>query len=197
MIPTNEIIQGDVLEFLRELPAECADLVIADPPYNLNKDFGIGVRHSDVETWLHWSAQWLAELKRILSPSGNLFVYSIHHFACFLQCRLYEMDLIYRRQIIWHYENGWSMYKNGPACHYEPLLWFAKRADSTFHVIREPYKSQARLKHKITKNGDSRRLLDADSQTNGRRIQHRSPLTFAGAWCDTSRMRVTLFWCRS
>ncbi|MCH8342436.1 MAG: site-specific DNA-methyltransferase [Planctomycetes bacterium] len=153
MIPTNEIIQGDVLEFLRELPAECADLVIADPPYNLNKDFGIGVRHSDVETWLHWSAQWLAELKRILSPSGNLFVYSIHHFACFLQCRLYEMDLIYRRQIIWHYENGWSMYKNGPACHYEPLLWFAKRADSTFHVIREPYKSQARLKHKITKNG--------------------------------------------
>ena len=52
-----------------------------------------------------------------------------------------------------HYENGWSKYKTGPACHYEPILWFAHRDDSTFHVIREPYKSEERLRHAITKNG--------------------------------------------
>jgi site-specific DNA-methyltransferase (adenine-specific) len=61
--------------------------------------------------------------------------------------------LQYRRQIIWYYENGWSKYRNGPACHYEPILWFAHRSDSTFHVIREPYKSEERLRHTITKNG--------------------------------------------
>jgi DNA modification methylase len=66
---------------------------------------------------------------------------------------MYEMGLEYRRQIIWNYENGWSKYRRSPACHYEPILWFAKSADSTFHVIREPYKSQARLRHPITKNG--------------------------------------------
>src|SRR6266704_5492214 len=66
---------------------------------------------------------------------------------------MYEIGLQYRRQIIWHYENGWSKYTNAPACHYEPILWFAHRNDSTFHVIREPYKSQERLRHRITKNG--------------------------------------------
>lgn len=66
---------------------------------------------------------------------------------------LYDLGLVYRRQIIWFYENGWSKYKNGPACHYEPILWFAKSANSAYHTIREPYKSLERLKHKITKNG--------------------------------------------
>jgi DNA modification methylase len=32
-------------------------------------------------------------------------------------------------------------------------LWFAKTQSSTYHTIREPYKSTERLKHKITKNG--------------------------------------------
>src|SRR5439155_26033623 len=50
-------------------------------------------------------------------------------------------------------ENGFSRHFNAPACHYEPILWFAKQTDSTFHVIREPYKSQERLRHTITKNG--------------------------------------------
>jgi site-specific DNA-methyltransferase (adenine-specific) len=36
---------------------------------------------------------------------------------------------------------------------YEPLLWFSKTSEFTFHEIREPYKSQQRIKNKITKNG--------------------------------------------
>jgi DNA modification methylase len=63
------------------------------------------------------------------------------------------MGLKYRRQIIWFYENGFSTYKNAPATHYEPLLWFSKTDKYTYHTIREPYKSQERLKNKITKNG--------------------------------------------
>lgn len=59
----------------------------------------------------------------------------------------------YRRQIIWHYENGFSSYKRNLATHYEPLLWFSKTDSYCFHEIREPYKSADRLKNKITKNG--------------------------------------------
>lgn len=143
------------MDFLRGLPDECANLVIADPPYSLNKDreFGEGAYLETKAEWLAWCKKWLLEAKRILQPQGNLFVYAIHHNACFLQTYLYELGLEYRRQIIWYYENGWSKYRNGPACHYEPILWFARRSDSTFHTIREPYKSEERLRHAITKNG--------------------------------------------
>jgi site-specific DNA-methyltransferase (adenine-specific) len=155
MIAENAIYHGDVIEFLRKLPDGYADLIVADPPYSLSKDreFGAGAFFSNREQWLAWCKQWLMEAKRILKPSGNLFVYAIHHNACFLQTYMYEIGLQYRRQIIWHYENGWSKYRNSPACHYEPILWFALEGDSTFHVIREPYKSEARLRHTITKNG--------------------------------------------
>ncbi len=151
----NAIHVGDALEFLRTLSDECADLIIADPPYSLRKDreFGEGAFMETHGEWLSWCREWLTEAKRLLKPNGNIFVYAIHHNACFLTTFLYELGLVYRRQIIWHYENGWSKYKNSPACHYEPIIWFSRVPSSTFHVIREPYKSTERLKHTITKNG--------------------------------------------
>jgi DNA modification methylase len=155
VIKANKIFEGDVLDFLRGLPDECADLIIADPPYNLKKDreFGEGAFFDSTADWFDWCKLWLDESKRILKPMGNLFVYGIHHYACFLQVYMYEIGLEYRRQIIWYYENGWSKYRQGPACHYEPILWFAHTQTSTFHVIREPYKSSDRLRHPIKKNG--------------------------------------------
>lgn len=155
MIPSNYIVHGDALDLMRSLPDNCVDIIIADPPYSLAKDreFGEGAYFSSRDKWFHWCKEWINESKRILSPSGNIFIYAIHHNACFLQCYLYEIGLEYRRQVIWHYENGWSKYRNSLACHYEPILWFARSKDSTFHTIREPYKSKQRLRHKITKNG--------------------------------------------
>jgi site-specific DNA-methyltransferase (adenine-specific) len=155
MIEENAIHFGDAVAWMRTLPDACADLIIADPPYSLDKDreFGKGAFFESRDEWLSWCKVWLIDAKRLLKPRGNLFVYAIHHNACFLQTYLYEIGLQYRRQIIWNYENGWSKYRNGPACHYEPILWFAHQQDSTFHVIREPYKSQDRIRHTITKNG--------------------------------------------
>jgi len=153
MISTDYIHLGDTREFMRTLPDEAINLIIADPPYNIDKDFGPGSFFADEATWLQWSREWLEEAQRLLHPQGNIFVYAIHWNVCFLQCLLFELGFVYRRQIIWYYENGWSKYRNGPACHYEPLLWFAKSPNSTYHLIREPYKSQKRLQHRITKNG--------------------------------------------
>ncbi len=136
MIQTDSIYAGDALEFIGGLPDASADLIIADPPYSLEKDkeFGEGAFFNSREEWLVWCKRWLTEANRILKPTGNLFVYCIHHNACFLQCYMYELGLEYRRQIIWHYENGFSKHSNAPACHYEPILWFAKQQD--FDVSR-------------------------------------------------------------
>lgn len=151
----DSVIQGDCIEGMRRLPADCADLVIADPPYNLDKDFGAWKETERKAQWLPWCKDWLAECHRIMRPGASIFVYGIHHHLCWLQCHMYEMGLTYRRQIIWHYENGFAGYTKSLAAHYEPILWFSKGDSFTYHPIREPYKSTERLKHKITKNGKS------------------------------------------
>ena len=150
----NMILNKDCIEGMRELPSECGDLVIADPPYNLNKDFGAWKESERRDEWLPWSKRWLDEVGRLLKPGGNVFVYGIHRHLCWLQCYMYEMGLEYQRQIVWYYENGFAGYsKRTLAAHYEPLLWFSNGKGYTYHPIREPYKSTERLRYKITKNG--------------------------------------------
>lgn len=149
----NEIILGDCLHGMRQLPSGIASLIIADPPYNLAKDFGEWKETQQAHRWLPWCKEWLAECQRLLTDQGSIFVYGIHHHLCWLQCHMYDLGLRYRRQIIWHYENGFAGYTKSLAAHYEPILWFSKSDQFIYHPIREPYKSTDRLKYKINKNG--------------------------------------------
>ena len=150
----NTIQIGDCVQGMDDLKKNSINLIVADPPYNLNKDFGIWKEDAMRKDWKNWSRSWLAAAYRVLSEEGNIFVYGIHHHQCWIQCIMYELGFVYRRQIIWYYENGFARYGNRTInANYEPLLWFSKSNDYIFHEIREPYKSKERLKHKITKNG--------------------------------------------
>ncbi len=149
----GQVVLHDCVAGLRALPSACADLIVADPPYNLEKNFGAWNEKERKHEWLPWCREWLGECNRLLKPGGSIFVYGIHHHLCWIQCHLYELGLNYRRQIIWHYENGFAGYTKTLAAHYEPLLWFSKGESFSYHPIREPYKSIERLKHPINKNG--------------------------------------------
>ncbi|MFA7049657.1 MAG: site-specific DNA-methyltransferase [Patescibacteria group bacterium] len=141
---------------MKNLPNNSVDLIIIDPPYNLNKNFGNNSdRWEKVEDWFNWSKKWINESNRVLKRDGSIFVYGIHNYIGYLQCYLYEIGLKYGRMFIWFYENGWSGYIKKPSANYEPILWFTKSDKYTYIPIREPYKSIDRIKYKITKNGKS------------------------------------------
>jgi len=150
----QKIVTGDCIQGMRTLEDGSFNLIIADPPYNLNKDFGQWKETEKRSEWKDWMHEWLKESLRLLSDRGNIFVYGIHHHQCWVQCMMYELGFLYRRQIIWSYENGFAGYsKRSLNAFYEPILWFSKTDKYIYHPVREPYKSKERLKHKITKNG--------------------------------------------
>lgn len=149
----GEVVLGDCVESLRALPSASAQLIIADPPYNIGPAFGIDQEWTRSNDWLPWVRSWLGECERVLAPGGSIFVYGIHHYIGHVQVEMYKLGLDYRRMIIWNYENGWSRSTRTLATHYEPLLWFSKGEGYTYHTIREPYKSTDRLKNRIIKNG--------------------------------------------
>lgn len=148
----NRIIRGDVIELLRMIPSGSADLVIADPPYGIDKDFGKPDSWKSISEWKDWCWSWLSECKRILKGDGSILLYGISHYICYNQVQLYDLGMQYRRQIIWHYENGFCGNRNLRAT-YEPLLWFSMSEKHYFKEIREPYKSADRLKYNVNKNG--------------------------------------------
>ena len=153
--PSNVILNTDCIEGMRSLPDGFCNLIIADPPYNLGKDFGAWKEVERKSEWKEWTRAWLAEALRLLSMRGNIFVYGIHHHQCWCKCMMYELGFSYRRQIIWHYENGFGGYsRRSLNAYYEFILWFSRTERYIYHPVREPYKSQERLKHRITmKNG--------------------------------------------
>lgn len=54
---SKKIIQGDALIELKKLPSESVDLIFADPPYNIGKDF-----------------EGMVECHRILAPQGSMYI---------------------------------------------------------------------------------------------------------------------------
>jgi site-specific DNA-methyltransferase (adenine-specific) len=69
------VLLQDAFEALPRLPAGIADLVLADPPYNIDMDFhGVGFRALDLDGYSAWLRGWLPELWRILRPGGTLYI---------------------------------------------------------------------------------------------------------------------------
>ena len=89
----DRVILEDCIQGMKGLPDGSVDLVIADPPYNLEKDFGAWKEKERKSEWLPWSKKWLDECNRVLAESGSIFVYGIHHHLCWLQCYMYANQI--------------------------------------------------------------------------------------------------------
>lgn len=74
----GQLYQGDCLELLRSLPDASVDMVFADPPFNLGKQYGKGISDQlRADEYLRWSKSWLAESVRVLAAGGSLFVFNL------------------------------------------------------------------------------------------------------------------------
>lgn len=74
----GRLFQGDCLELMATMSDESVDLVFADPPFNLNKDYGQGINDKLAEhEYLEWCAAWVKECVRILAPGGAFYLYNL------------------------------------------------------------------------------------------------------------------------
>jgi site-specific DNA-methyltransferase (adenine-specific) len=99
----QDIIHGDSLTILPTLAANSAQIIIADPPYNIGKDFGNNSDKRSLEEYLKWSEEWIKECIRILKPNGTMFIYGFSEILALILGRV-PLE-INRRWVIWHYTN--------------------------------------------------------------------------------------------
>jgi site-specific DNA-methyltransferase (adenine-specific) len=134
----QEVVQGDAIHFLPTLEADSAQIIIADPPYNIGKDFGNNSDKQPMDEYLLWCEKWIAECLRVLKPNGTMFIYGFSEILALILSRVpYNIN---RRWIVWHYTN-----KNVPSLNFWQrshesiiVLW---KSDKVFHrdEIREAY----------------------------------------------------------
>lgn len=75
LLELNKIYNEDCLEFMRRLPSEYIDLIIADPPYyKIVKDEWDN-QWTSKEEYIDWCLEWTKECYRILKTGSLLYVW--------------------------------------------------------------------------------------------------------------------------
>ena len=72
-LPLDTIIQGDCLEVMQTFPDKSVDLIFADPPFNVGKDYGAGVKGDSRIDYRDWCAGWITECFRVLKDTGSFY----------------------------------------------------------------------------------------------------------------------------
>lgn len=156
--PTEpHIIHGNCVDGMAGLPDNSVDAVIADPPYDIGKDFGNNSTKLSKEDYCKWCQEWIDESVRVLKPNGTLFIYGFAEFLSYVQvlcCSEWNC-----RYLQWHYINKVSpAAKFWQRTHESVLMVWKCDGFPTFDrdAVRVPYtetflKNAAGKKRKIGK----------------------------------------------
>jgi len=137
----NRIILGDCVTGLAQLPPAWADLVIADPPYNLTKSYGQAVfSRLGAAEYRAWTEQWIAAAVRSLKPNGSIYICIDWESSALIQ-EILGRHLIIKNRITWKRDKG-----RGAAANWKNNMediWFAVAGENyTFNLdavkVRKP-----------------------------------------------------------
>ncbi|MAI59319.1 MAG: site-specific DNA-methyltransferase [Rhodobacteraceae bacterium] len=144
---SHSFICGDVQETLKSFNADTFDLVIADPPYNIiiNQETKLPGNHGletmggawkifgehwdklDFSSYLKFTLDYLAEVKRVVKPSGSIWIFGTYHNIGTVNIcmRLLEIEII--NEVIWYKSNAFPNLANRRlTASHETILWAHK-----------------------------------------------------------------------
>jgi site-specific DNA-methyltransferase (adenine-specific) len=129
-----EIITGDALIELGNIKSGSVDLIVADPPYNIGKNYGNNHDIQGFEEYLLFSRNWLAQAHRVLKPTGTLYVFMGFRFISYLYDIIdREFQMYFNSWIVWHYTQGMGKTK-GFSPRHDDILMFTKTKDFKFNL---------------------------------------------------------------
>ena len=136
----NRLIWGDNLHIMRQLPSRSIDLIYIDPPFFSGRQYNVmwgdanemrsfnDIWEDGMPGYLIWLNARLYEMKRLLKPTGSIYVHCDWHASHYIKV---EMDKVFghynfRNEIIWRigWVSGFKTRKRGWIRNHETLLYY-------------------------------------------------------------------------
>ena len=160
----NKIINADLFEAVKYIPEKSVDLLITDPPYNINKAFGdMHFTEKSRREYLEYTEKWLDAVMSLLKDTASVYVCCDWKSSSVIEEAL-RCRLNIRNRITWQREKGrgaGANWKNGM----EDIWYGTVSNDYTFNLdavklrkkVVAPYKNEGVPKDwEETENGNFR-----------------------------------------
>ena len=141
VLALNTIAVGDCIKEMARLPAECVDLVFADPPYNLQLESTLSRPDQSLvdavdEDWDkfegladydRFTKAWLAAARRLMKKDATIFVIGSYHNIFRVGSILQDQGFWILNDIIWRKANPMPNFRGRRFTNaHETLIWAAK-----------------------------------------------------------------------
>ena len=153
----NQIIHGDCIEVMQQIPSDSIDVTFADPPFNLKKKYGTYKDEKETEDYLRWCKQWILEMVRITKPSGSIFLHNIPKWLTYYTEFLNEVA-DFRHWIAWDAPTA-PMGKTLQPSHYGILFYAKNQRKNKFYEIRYPHKRCRKCGYLLKDYGGKKKIL--------------------------------------
>ena len=139
-VPLSELVgkvhHTDCITLMKSMRAKSVQTVFADPPFNLNKKYNSYQDNLELDDYMNWTQQWVAEVARVLKDDGSFFLYNIPRLLVQTVPLLNDL-LEFRHWIAWN-SNGKPLGKTLQPAHYG-ILYYTKTRQSKFYDVRAPH----------------------------------------------------------
>lgn len=146
-------ICGDSIKILKKINEKSINLIFADPPYNIGKNFGNNIdKWDEVDEYIEWCKLWIDECFRILKDDGVMYFMIATQYMPFLDVYVSKKYNVLSR-IVWTYDSSGVQSKKMYGSLYEPILMVNKTAKSKYTFNYQDILVEA-------KTGAKRKLID-------------------------------------
>lgn len=146
-------IHGNSLQILKKMKDKSVNLIFADAPYGIGKDFGNNSdKWESVNTYVNWCKEWIDECMRVLTDNGTMYFMTATQHMPYIDIYVSEKYAVLCR-IVWTYDSSGVQSKKMYGSLYEPILMFAKSEKTPYVFNHKDVLVEA-------KTGSQRKLID-------------------------------------
>lgn len=132
------LYKDDCLNVLPYIESNTIDLIFADPPFNLKKDYGVDINDDmSISEYIDWSIRWIDECIRILKPGGSLYIYNIPKW-CVYYANYLNKRLVFKNWIAIDMKNSFPIKNRYTPSHYGLLYYVKDGSEIYFDKQRLP-----------------------------------------------------------
>ena len=140
----NKVFQKDIMEVLKELPAQSVDMVYGDPDYNVGIKYGGKSYTKTFDEYIGWYAELAKESLRVLKDTGNMFLINYPKQNAYLRVKYLDKACYEVSDYAWVYNTNVGHSPKRFTTAHRSILHCRKTKNNNFYKdnVAVPYQNQ-------------------------------------------------------